>query len=148
MIHNISYRTFVYTTEDEDKVTDAISYLFFNSLPEATIDEDHFNNEILVLSDKITKKRSIREFIDFLNENLSDADKETIKDELSRRIDDKGNLFLRFDKQEAVDENLKLTYSGNAIHTKIKIASYPSNKENAIKVAIFMILILNLNLKL
>ncbi|MCI5867350.1 MAG: RNA-binding domain-containing protein [Methanosphaera sp.] len=135
MIHNISYRTFVYTTEDEDKVTDAISYLFFNSLPEATIDEDHFNNEILVLSDKITKKRSIREFIDFLNENLSDADKETIKDELSRRIDDKGNLFLRFDKQEAVDENLKLTYSGNAIHTKIKIASYPSNKENAIKVA-------------
>ena len=57
MIHNISYRTFVYTTEDEDKVTDAISYLFFNSLPEATIDEDHFNNEILVLSDKITKKR-------------------------------------------------------------------------------------------
>ena len=135
MIHNISYRTFVYTTEDEDKVTDAISYLFFNSLPEATIDEDHFNNEILVLSYKITKKRSIREFIDFLNENLSDADKETIKDELSRRIDDKGNLFLRFDKQEAVDENLKLTYSGNAIHTKIKIASYPSNKENAIKVA-------------
>ena len=135
MIHNISYRTFVYTTEDEDKVTDAISYLFFNSLPEATIDEDHFNNGILVLSDKITKKRSIREFIDFLNENLSDADKETIKDELSRRIDDKGNLFLRFDKQEAVDENLKLTYSGNAIHTKIKIASYPSNKENAIKVA-------------
>lgn len=135
MIHNISYRTFVYTTEDEDKVTDAISYLFFNSLPEATIDEDHFNNEILVLSDKITKKRSIRDFIDFLNENLSDEDKQTIKDELSRRIDDKGNLFLRFDKQEAVDENLKLTYSGNAIHTKIKIASYPSNKENAIKVA-------------
>lgn len=50
-------------------------------------------------------------------------------------MDDKGNLFLRFDKQLAFDEKLKLTYSGNAIHIRIKIASYPVSKENAIEVA-------------
>ena len=51
------------------------------------------------------------------------------------RIDEKGNMFLRFDKQEAYDENIKLSYSGDVIHVRIKIASYPVSKENAIKVA-------------
>lgn len=135
MIHNISYRTFVYGTEDEEKVTDAISYIFHNLLPEKTITEDHFGNDIIILSQKITKKRYNRDFIKFFNENLSENDKEIIKDELSRRMDEKGNFFLRFDKQEAYDNNLKLTYSGNAIHVRIKIASYPVSKENALKVA-------------
>ena len=135
MIHNISYRTFVYGTEDEEKVITAISYLFSNSLPEKSINEDHFGNKIIVLTDKITKKRTNKDIIAFLNENLSEEDKNTIKNELNRRMDDKGNLFLRFDKQLAFDEKLKLTYSGNAIHIRIKIASYPVSKENAMKVA-------------
>lgn len=135
MIHNISYRTFVYGTEDEEKVITAISYLFSNSLPEKSISEDHFGNKIVVLTDKITKKRTNKDIIAFLNENLSEEDKNTIKNELNRRMDDKGNLFLRFDKQLAFDEKLKLTYSGNAIHIRIKIASYPVSKENAIEVA-------------
>ena len=135
MIHNISYRTFVYGTEDEEKVITAISYLFSNSLPEKSINEDHFGNKIIVLTNKITKKRTNKDIIAFLNENLSEEDKNTIKNELNRRMDDKGNLFLRFDKQLAFDEKLKLTYSGNAIHIRIKIASYPVSKENAIEVA-------------
>ena len=135
MIHNISYRTFVYGTEDEEKVITAISYLFSNSLPEKSINEDHFGNKIIVLTDTITKKRTNKDIIAFLNENLSEEDKNTIKNELNRRMDDKGNLFLRFDKQLAFDEKLKLTYSGNAIHIRIKIASYPVSKENAIEVA-------------
>lgn len=135
MIHNISYRTFVYGTEDEEKVTDALSYIFPNLLPEKTVTEDHFGNDIIILSQKITKKRYNRDFIKFFNENLSQKDKEIIKDELSRRMDEKGNFFLRFDKQKAYDNSLKLTYSGNAIHVRIKIASYPVSKENALKVA-------------
>lgn len=135
MIHNISYRTFVYGTEDEEKVITALSYLFSNPLPEKTINEDYYGNKIIVLTDKITKKRTNKDFISFLNDNLSDEDKKIIKEELSRRMDEKGNLFFRFDKQSAFDENLKLTYSGDAIHVRIKIASYPVSKENAIKVA-------------
>jgi len=135
MIHNITYRTFVYGTEDEEKVMTSISYLFSNSLPEKSITEDHFGNKIIVLTDEITKKRTNKDFIAFLNDNLSQEDKTIIKNELDRRIDEKGNLFLRFDKQLAYDETLKLTYSGDAIHIRIKIASYPVSKENAINVA-------------
>ena len=135
MIHNISYRTFVYSTEDEENVTKSISYLFSDPSPVKTITEDHFGNKISILSEKISKKRFTRDITNFLNDNLSLADKNTINEELSRRMDEKGNLFLRFDKQKVYDENLKLTYSGNAIHMRIKIASYPVSKENAIKVA-------------
>ncbi|MBE6493435.1 MAG: exosome protein [Methanosphaera stadtmanae] len=135
MIHNISYRTFVYGTEDEGKVNEAINFLFPTSLPEKTITKDHFDNDILILSDKISKKRTTRDIAQFLNDNLSYEDKEIIKNELSRRMDEQGNLFLRFDKQEAFDEKLKLTYSGDAIHVRIKIASFPVSKENAIKVS-------------
>ena len=135
MIHNISYRTFVYGTEDEEKVMTAIGYLFSNSLPEKSMTEDHFGNKIMVLTEKITKKRYNKDFIAFLNDNLSQEDKNTNKSELNRRIDEKGNLFLRFDKQLAYDEKLKLIYSGDAIHIRIKIASYPVSKENAVNVA-------------
>lgn len=135
MIHNITYRTFVYSTEDEEKVTDAISYIFFEPSPVREINENHFGNKIIVLSEKISKKRSTRDIASFLNDNLSPEDKNTIKEELNRRMDEKGNLFLRFDKQEAYDQKLKLTYSGDAIHMRIKIASYPVSKENALKVA-------------
>lgn len=135
MIHNISYRTFVYSTEDEENVVKSLNYIFSEPSPVKTITEDHFGNKIFILSEKISKKRFTKDIIKFLNDNLSTDDKNIINDELSRRMDDKGNLFLRFDKQEAYDENLKLTYDGDAIHLRIKIASYPVSKKNATLVA-------------
>lgn len=135
MIHNISYRTFVYSTEEEENVVKSLNYIFSEPSPVKTITKDHFGNKIFILSEKISKKRFTKDIVKFLNDNLSNDDKNIINDELSRRMDDKGNLFLRFDKQEAYDENLKLTYDGNAIHMRIKIASYPVSKKNAIIVA-------------
>ena len=135
MIHNISYRTFVYSTEEEENVVKSLNYIFSEPSPVKTITEDHFGNKIFILSEKISKKRFTKDIVKFLNDNLSNDDKNIINDELSRRMDDKGNLFLRFDKQDAFDENLKLTYDGDAIHMRIKIASYPVSKKNAINVA-------------
>ncbi|AWX33306.1 RNA-binding domain-containing protein [Methanosphaera sp. BMS] len=135
MIHNISYRTFVYSTEEEENVVKSLNYIFSEPSPVKTITEDHFGNKIFILSEKISKKRFTKDIVKFLNDNLSTEDKKIISDELSRRMDDKGNLFLRFDKQEAYDENLKLTYDGDAIHMRIKIASYPVSKKNATIVA-------------
>ena len=132
MIHNISYRTFVYSTEEEENVVKSLNYIFSEPSPVKTITED---SKIFILSEKISKKRFTKDIVKFLNDNLSNDDKNIINDELSRRMDDKGNLFLRFDKQEAYDENLKLTYDGNAIHMRIKIASYPVSKKNATIVA-------------
>ena len=134
MIHNISYRVFVYGTENEEKVREAVKTLFLNSHPQTEIIEGYFKNPVLILHDKIEKKRQNKDFIKIL-ENLDLSSKKRILNELYKKMDDKGNLFLRFDKQRAYKGDLKIVEHGDAVHVKIKIAAYPAKKETAIKIA-------------
>jgi len=134
MIHNISYRVFVYGTENEEKVREAIKTLFPDSSPKTDITEGHFKNQVLILNDKITKNREIKDFIKLLI-NLDSKTKKRILNQLDNKMDEKGNLFLRFDKQRAYLGDLKIIEHGDAIHVKIKMAAYPAKKENAIKLA-------------
>jgi RNA binding exosome subunit len=66
MIHNISYRVFVYGTENEEKVREAIKTLFPNSNPQTEQIEGYFKNPVLILHDKIGKKRETKDFITIL----------------------------------------------------------------------------------
>lgn len=134
MIHNISYRVFVYGTEKERKVREAIKTLFPNSSPQLNITEGYFKNPVLILHDKITKSRDIKGFIKIL-ENLDLQARRRVLNELDSKMDEKGNLFLRFDKQRAYLGNLKIIEHGDAIHVKIKLAAYPAKKKNAVKIA-------------
>lgn len=134
MIHNISYRVFVYGTENEEKVKEAIKTLFPNSHPQTNITEGYFKNPVLILHDKITKKREIKEIVKIL-EQIDLAGKRRLLNELENKMDEKGNLFLRFDKQRAYLGDLKIIEHGDAIHVKIKIAAYPAKKEKAIELA-------------
>jgi RNA binding exosome subunit len=134
MIHNISYRVFVYGTENEEKVREAIKNLFPNSQPQEEIIEGYFKNSVLLLHDKIENNRQIKDFIKIL-ENLDPSIKKRIINELNRKMDEKGNLFLRFDKQRAYLGDFKIIEHGDAVHVKLKIAAYPAKKKNAIEVA-------------
>ena len=57
---------------------------------------------------------------------------EKLNSDLERKIDEKGNWFLRFDKNDALDEKWTILDSGDSIHLKIKIAAYPARKEIAV----------------
>jgi RNA-binding protein len=133
MIHNISYRTFVYGTENEEKVRKAVKTLFPNSLPQKEYTEGYYRNSVLILNDKINRNRDIKDFIQMI-ENLESVRIE-ILNELDKKMDDKGNLFLRFDKQKAYLGELKITKQGDSIHLKIKMAAYPAKKTPALKIA-------------
>ncbi len=134
MIHNISYRVFVYGTENEEKVKKAIKTLFPNSLIQREVTEGHYKTRVLILYDKIDKKQDIKDFIETLN-NMGSSDKKRILMDLDKKMDDKGNFFLRFDKQKAYLGELKIVDHGDSIHVKIKIAAYPAKKEPAMKLA-------------
>jgi Predicted exosome subunit len=134
MIHNISYRVFVYGTENEEKVKEAVQTLFPNSHPQTDTTEGYFKNPVLILHDKITKNRELKEFVKIL-EQIDAASKNQLRSELENKMDERGNLFLRFDKQRAYLGDLKIITHGDAIHVKINIAAYPAKKENAVKVA-------------
>ena len=134
MIHNISYRVFVYGTENDEKVKEAIQTLFPNSHPQTDTTEGYFKNPVLILHDKITRKREIKEFVQIL-EQIDSSSKKQLLNQLENKMDERGNLFLRFDKQRAYLGDLKIIEHGDAIHVKINIAAYPAKKERAIELA-------------
>ena len=134
MIHNLSYRAFVYGTENEEKVREALSTLLPTAQPLKEITEGYHKNQVIILQEKITKKRDIKDFLEQLH-SLKPSAKKRILRELEGKMDDRGNLFLRFDKQRAYLGDLKVVEHGDAIHLKLKIAAYPARKDEALKVA-------------
>ena len=129
MIHNIKFRAFVY----EDESIDDISQAILNILPEAEIEaeeaEGMLDDKIIILSGRVSKKRYTKTFFNTLIE-WTDLDK--LNEDLERKMDEKGNWFLRFDKEDALDEIWTVKDSGDAIHLKIKIAAFPAKKEIAL----------------
>ena len=134
MIHNLSYRAFVYSTENEEKVREAVLTLLPTAQIETEQTEGYYHNPVIILHGKITKKREIKDFMEKLN-LLKPSVKKTILNQLENRMDERGNLFLRFDKQRAFLGELKTVDHGDAIHIKVKIAAYPARREEALKVA-------------
>jgi RNA-binding protein len=134
MIHNISYRAFVYGTENKEKVLEAIETLFPNSHPQCIKIEGYYKNPVLILTNKFDKKREIKDFVEKLS-NMKYQDRKRIINELEDKMDDYGNLFLRFDKQRAYLGDLKVVEHGDSIHVKIKIAAYPAKRKVAIEIA-------------
>ena len=134
MIHNISYRAFVYGTENKEKVLESIITLFPNSSPQCEATEGYYKNPVLILSNKIDKKREIKDFVKKLSK-MNDPTRKRILHQLENKMDDSGNLFLRFDKQRAYQGDLKVVEHGDSIHLKIKIAAYPAKKKVALEIA-------------
>lgn len=133
MIHNIRYRLFVYEDEDETEFIEALNYILPTAIPEKEKAEGMTEKPIYILSGKITKKRDLKNFFSRLLED-ENIDIYKFSQDLEKKIDKKGNLFLRFSKKRALNEKLEIVDSGDSIHLKIKIAAYPAKKEIAINI--------------
>ncbi|WP_296893606.1 RNA-binding protein [uncultured Methanobrevibacter sp.] len=130
MIHNIKFRAFVYEDESVEEVSQAI----LNILPEAEIEaeeaEGMLEDKIIILSGVVSKKRYTKTFFNTL---LDSTDMDKLNSDLERKMDEKGNWFLRFDKSDALDEKWTILDSGDSVHMKIKVAAYPARKDIAVE---------------
>ena len=129
MIHNIKFRAFVYKNESVDEISQAI----LNLLPEAEIEAEEaeglLEDKILILTGVVSKKTYTK---DFFNKLLQSTDLEKLNNDLEQKMDEKGNWFLRFDKNDALDEKLTVLDKGDSIHLKVKIAAFPAKKQIAV----------------
>lgn len=132
MIHNIRFREFVYESENLDELTQAIYNIFPDAEIESEDAEGLMEDKIIILSGVVDKKRQTKAFFNLLLE-LDQNQLDKLNNDLERKVDDKGNLFLRLSKEDAVDEKITIVDSGDSIHLKVKIAAYPAKKEIAIK---------------
>jgi RNA binding exosome subunit len=118
----IDIRVFAHATEDENKVQTAVRNLFPTELLETLVFEKqgctgHHGNPIILFTSKLKNKKLLLKALEKIGKDLGALDKEELNRDIKLHLE-KGNLYLRFDKQSAFLGTLKLTQN-DPIHLKI-----------------------------
>jgi RNA-binding protein len=118
----IDIRVFAHATEDENKVQTAVRNLFPTDLLETLVFEKqsctgHHGNPIILFTSKLTNKKLLLKALEKIGKDLGALDKEELNRDIKLHLE-KGNLYLRFDKQSAFLGTRKLTQN-DPIHLKI-----------------------------
>ena len=134
-VHSVNISVFVHATEDEDNVLNALKIF----LPDdAKVQKEHatghYQNPIGILTAKIERPRDIIKFLDLIKRNLPTNDINKLLNDLESYVDREGVLFIRFDKQEAIRNSIRLG-KDDPILVRVKVAAYPARKEKALEVA-------------
>ena len=108
----IDIRVFAHATEDLEKVLAAVR----NTLPTELIDKivfkktnlkGHYGNPIILFETKIKEKDETNKVFEKLASNLLPQDKEILSNKIKQHLD-RGNLYIRLNKQSAYLNSIKL----------------------------------------
>ena len=118
----IELRVFAHATEDQEKVQAAVRNLLPQELAETLLFQNtpltgHYGNPITLLCAKLEDKKLLLMALQKIGEGLHSLDKEELSRDLKLHLE-KGNLFLRFDKQAAFLGTVKFTQN-DPIHFKV-----------------------------
>jgi RNA-binding protein len=138
VIHYITLRVIAHATEDISRVKEALDFFLSGAgvredgkLIEEIQAEGHHGNPIAILSVQLKKKADCLGFAHFVRDRFSKEDIAQLREEMPERLDDDQVFHIRFDKQAAYLQQVKLTNSSDAIVAKVKIETYPKNREKA-----------------
>lgn len=121
----ITIQALCHATEREDRVLHALQYLYPVYKKETAT--GYFNNPIHVFTARITRKKEIKTVVQLLQSTI-------VINDVRRRMDKKGNLYIRLDKQKLYSGIALLKDSGE-IKIIIHVQSYPFRLEDAIQYA-------------
>jgi len=129
----------VHATEDEEKVLTAIRRLFAETAwcelrVARTAMLGHFHNPILQLVVTLDKPDLVMQSLRSLGSRLSEQDRRYLQHNFSAHYDGKGQLFLRFDKQECYRGRLRLASHGDSLRMTVRLAGRRRNLEAALGV--------------
>jgi len=104
--HVAEISVFAHATEDPDKALAAAQRLLPSLLAERTVFarvamEGHHRNPILQFEAVIEERKDGIETLRKLLADLSSVDEDLLRKEFLKNVDRKGNIYLRFDKQQA-----------------------------------------------
>ena len=118
----IDIRVFAHATEDPTKVQKAVQNLLPAELAQTLVFEKtnctgHHGNPIILFTAKLTDKKLLPKSLEKFGKELVSLDKEELDRDIKLHIE-KGNLYLRFDKQSAFLGALKFSQN-DPVHLKI-----------------------------
>ena len=127
----IDIRVFAHATEDPERVLTATR----NALPIESIDTvtfkrsnltGHHGNPITLYETKIKEKKLVQAAFERLCSGLSVLDKEALANDIKQHLD-KGNLYVRLDKQCAYLNELRLG-STDPVHLRIHFKKHSAEE--------------------
>jgi len=118
----IDMRVFAHATEDPEKVLTAVRNLLPEELSENAVFQKtsltgHHGNPITLFRTKLTYKQALPTALQKIGAGLTALDKETLDRDMKLHLE-KGNLYLRFDKQSAYQSEVRFSQN-DPIHFKI-----------------------------
>ena len=118
----IEIRIFAHATEDPEKVMAAVRNMLPESISESIVFEKtaltgHHGNPIFLFETKLENRQMLPQVLKQIGSKLTALDKETLHSELKLHLE-KGNLYLRFDKQQSLLGAPRLS-PNDPVHFKI-----------------------------
>jgi RNA binding exosome subunit len=114
LLTSIELSFLIHATEDLDKVLDVVRSLVpkdYANKMKIQRDElkDHYGNPIILVKIRIKEARAIQYIINGLSDGLNNKEKRSLFSGIEKRLDEKGTLYLRLDKQAACLGVLRLS---------------------------------------
>jgi len=121
------FSAIAHATEDLQKVEQSVTFVVESiSRIKANLSrrylKGHHGNMITTISARLSHKELPSDTLNLLLRKLSESDRRFLSQHLADCVDEDGNLYLRFDKQEAFLGNVRLQ-NGDPIRMKLKFAS-------------------------
>lgn len=133
----------VFSNPEDDETAIRTGLLFLSSYTKEELESEKikideirakgFNEKtIKILTLELIKDRHCNHFLKFLNENLTNEQRQLLIDQTDR-IDDNIDFFIRFEKESLFKKEFNITESGDCFHVRISLAAFPKNKMSAHK---------------
>ena len=118
----VNIRVFAHATEDQDRVIQAVRNTLTSELIETTVFKKtdltgHHGNSITLIQTELSDRQLLMGLFESIGRRLTSLDKERLNAEIDQHLE-KGNLYLRFDKQHAFLGELRFS-SNDPIHFKV-----------------------------
>jgi RNA binding exosome subunit len=118
----VNIRVFAHATEDQERVMTAVRNtlpldLGENAVFKKTALTGHHGNPITLFEVELADRKTLMSVLEGIGRRLIALDKETLARDMALHLE-KGNLYLRFDKQQAFLGELRFS-SNDPIHFKV-----------------------------
>lgn len=125
-VDSISIQTLCHATEEEERVLEAVQRLYPAFKKRKA--RGYFKNPIYFFEAHITTRKKVQPVLALLEEKVAPQ----LKGDLHRRVDGKGNIYIRLDKQELYKGNYLLKDSGE-VKIVIHMKYYPSKEKDVVQ---------------
>ncbi len=128
--HWVRVQTFCYATEKRELLEETMTELLGTDEFQEEISEGEHGNIMTILETRLTKQREFNSLFKKLGPEIC----QWILDDIDNRIDEDCVLYMRLDKQKAVQGIYEVAHHGDVVAITGKVQSHPARKDVAVRV--------------